>query len=142
MRWIDAAKYAEGEGFVELSFSSKVYPHLHMLKREYTTYKLKNVAALRSVYSWRMFELAKSWLEHCTKTNKPIKFTLEQLRDTLETPESYKWKDMRVRAIDPAIKEIAEKDHLIITYQPYKAGRSVAGIHLFVKEDEQQDLFK
>jgi len=142
MRWIDAAKYAEGEGFVELSFSSKVYPHLHMLKREYTTYKLKNAAALRSVYSWRMFELAKSWLEHCIKTNKPIKLTLEQLRDTLETPDSYRWDHIKKRAIDPAIKEIATKDNLIITYQPYKAGRSVAGIHLFVKEDEQQDLFK
>lgn len=113
-----------------------------MLKREYTTYKLKNAAALRSVYSWRMFELAKSWLEHCAKTQKPIKLSLEQLRDTLETPESYKWKDIRVRAIEPAIKEITALDHLEITYQPYKHGRSVAGIHFFVKESDQPDLFK
>lgn len=141
-RWIDAAKYAEGEGFVELSFTAHVYPHLHMLKREYTTYRLKNAASLRSVYSWRMFELAKSWLEHCTKTNKPVRITLEQLRDTLETPDSYKWKDIRVRAIEPAIKEIAAKDYLEITYQPYKHGRSVAGIHFFVKESDQPDLFK
>lgn len=141
-RWIDAAKYAEGEGFVELSFTAHVYPHLHMLKREYTTYRLKNAAALRSTYSWRMYELAKSWLEHCTKTNKAVQLTLEQLRDTLETPDSYKWKDVRVRAIDPAIKEIAAKDNLIITYQTYKKGRAVAGINMFVKEDEQQDLFK
>lgn len=141
-RWIDAAKYAEGEGFVELSFTAHVYPHLHMLKREYTTYRLKNAASLRSVYSWRMFELAKSWLEHCTKSNKPVQLTLDQLRDTLETPESYKWKDIRVRAIEPAIKEIANKDYLEITYKPYKNGRSVAGIHLFVKENDQPDLFK
>jgi plasmid replication initiation protein len=141
-RWIDAAKYAEGEGFVELSFTAHVYPHLHMLKREYTTYRLKNAASLRSVYSWRMFELAKSWLEHCTKTNKPVQLTLEQLRDTLETPDSYKWKDIRVRAIEPAIKEIAAKDYLEITYQAYKHGRSVAGIHFFVKESDQPDLFK
>ncbi len=141
-RWIDAAKYAEGEGFVELSFTAHVYPHLHMLKREYTTYRLKNATSLRSVYSWRIYELAKSWLEHCVKTQKPVQLTLEQLRGTLETPASYKWKDVRVRAIEPAIKEIAEKDNLIITYQPYKKGRSVAGIHMFVQEDDQGDLFK
>ncbi len=142
LRWIDAAKYAEGEGFVELSFTSHVYPHLHMLKREYTTYKLKNAAALRSVYSWRMFELAKSWLEHCTKTQKSVKLSLEQLRDTLETPDSYRWDHVKKRAIEPAIKEITTLGHLEITYQPYKIGRSVAGIHLFVKESEQGDLFK
>lgn len=142
MRWVGAIKYAETQGFVELSFTPEVFPHLHMLKREYTTYKLKNAAALRSVYSWRVFEVAKSWLDHCTKTQKPVKLSLDQLRDTLETPESYKWKDIRVRAIDPAIKEIATKDYLEITYKPYKNGRSVAGIHLFVKESDQPDLFK
>jgi len=142
MRWVGSVKYAKAEGFVELSFTPEVYPHLHMLKREYTTYRLKNAAALRSTYSWRMYELAKSWLEHCTKTNKAVQLTLEQLRDTLETPESYRWDHMKKRAIDPAIKEIATKDNLIITYQPYKKGRAVAGIHLFVEEDEQQDLFK
>jgi plasmid replication initiation protein len=141
-RWIDAAKYAEGEGFVELSFTAHVYPHLHMLEREYTTYRLKNAAALRSVYSWRMYELAKSWLEHCKKKQKPVQLTLEQLRDTLETPNSYRWDHVKRRALEPAIKEIAEKDNLIITYQPYKKGRSVAGIHMFVQEDDQGDLFK
>ena len=142
MRWVGAIKYAKKEGFVELSFTPEVYPHLHMLKREYTTYRLKNAAALRSTYSWRLFELAKSWLEHCTKTQKAVQLTLDQLRDTLETPESYKWKDIRVRAIEPAIKEIAAKDYLEITYKPYKNGRSVGGIHIFVKESDQPDLFK
>lgn len=142
MRWVGSIKYAKSEGFVELSFTPEVYPHLHMLKREYTTYRLKNAAALRSTYSWRMFELAKSWLEHCTKTQKPIKLTLDQLRDMLETPESYKWDDIKKRAISPAIKEISAKDFLEITYQPYKHGRSVAGIHFFVKESDQPDLFK
>ena len=141
IRWVEAAKYAAGEGFVELSFTSRVYPHLHMLKREYTTYRLKNAAALRSVYSWRMYELAKSWLEHCNSKQRPVQLTVEQIRSILDTPKSYRWVDIKRRAIDPAIKEIQEKDNLVITYQAYKKGRSTAGIHMFVKENEQGDLF-
>lgn len=142
MRWVGAIKYAKTEGFVELSFTPEVYPHLHMLKREYTTYRLKNAASLRSTYSWRLYEFAKSWLEHCKSKQKPVQVTLEQLREVLETPDSYRWDHVRKRAIDPAIKEISSKDDLIITYQPYKKGRSVAGIHMFVKEDDQGDLFR
>jgi plasmid replication initiation protein len=141
MRWVGSIKYAKSEGFVELSFTPEVYPHLHMLKREYTTYRLKNAASLRSVYSWRLFEIARSWLDHCTTKKEPVRLTLEQLRGVLETPDSYKWKDIRVRAIEPAIKEISEKDSLKITYEAYKKGRAVAGIYLYVEENTQGKLF-
>lgn len=141
MRWVGSIKYAKSEGFVELSFTPEVYPHLHMLKREYTTYRLKNAASLRSVYSWRLFEIARSWLDHCTTKKEPVRMTVEQLRAALQIPESYKWKDMRVRAIEPAIKEIAEKDSLRLSYKTYKKGRAVAGIYLYVEEDTQYKLF-
>ena len=81
-----------------------------------------------------MYELAKSWLEYCNSKQKPIKLSIDQIRDTLDTPASYRWIDIKRRAIDPSIKEIEEKDNLTITYQVYKKGRSVAGIHLFIKE--------
>lgn len=141
IRWVGSVRYVEGEGYVSLSFTPEVYPHLHMLRREYTTYRLKNAAALRSVYSWRLFEICKSWLSFCKTKNKPVKLTLEQLRDSLGTPESYLWGDIKRRAIDTAIKEIAEQDgSIIITYKPYKKGRSVAGIYLFVEESSQLSL--
>jgi plasmid replication initiation protein len=96
---------------------------------------------LRSVYSWRLFEIARSWLNHCETKKEPVRLTLEQLRDVLETPESYRWDHMKKRAIEPAIKEIAEKDSLRLTYKTYKKGRAVAGIYLYVEEDTQCKLF-
>lgn len=58
-RWVSSATYAKDEGFVELSFTPEVYPHLNALKSQYTTYKLKNAASLKSAYSWRLFEFGK-----------------------------------------------------------------------------------
>lgn len=139
MRWVSSATYAESAGYVELSFTPEVYPHLHALSREYTTYKLKNAAALRSVYSWRLFELAKSWLGYC-KAGKPFRIQLKDLQHALEVPEKYKWDDTRKRAIAPAIDEIAQHAGLQISYSVIKTGRSITALDISVSEISQMQL--
>lgn len=138
-RWVSSATYAKDEGFIELSFTPEVYPHLNALKSQYTTYKLKNAASLKSVYSWRLFEFGQSWVEHC-KAGKTVRITLENLRHVLEWPESYKWNDAKKRALDPAIKEIANFDHLDIEYTIEKKGRSVHALVFVFKERDQLEL--
>jgi len=138
-RWVGAANYAKGEGFVELSFTPEVYPHLNALSREYTTYKLKSAAALRSIYSWRLYELAKSWQDYC-KAGKPFKITLKDLQHALEVPEKYNWNDTRKRAIDPAIAEIAQHAGLQISYSVIKTGRSITALDISVSEISQMQL--
>ncbi len=138
-RWVSSATYAKDEGFIELSFTPEVYPHLNALKSQYTTYKLKNAASLKSVYSWRLFEFGKSWVEHCKKGNT-VRITLENLKHVLEWPESYRWDHVKKRAIDPAIKEIAKFDHLDIEYKIEKKGRSVHALEFKFIEREQLEL--
>ena len=55
--WVSGVTYHHGEGWIELGFSPEMTPHLVELSREFTSYKLKHTVALRSVYSWRLFEL-------------------------------------------------------------------------------------
>lgn len=42
---------------LEVNFAPEVAPFLLGLRKEFTTYKLKHTAALRSVYSWRLMEM-------------------------------------------------------------------------------------
>jgi plasmid replication initiation protein len=138
-RWVSSATYAKEEGFIEVSFTPEVYPHLHALKREYTTYKLKNAASFRSVYSWRLYEIAKSWMKHCEK-GKPVCITLENLKHQLDWPESYRWIHVRDRAIDPAIKEIEKFEDVEIKYKINKKGRSVHSLDFIFKEKDQLEM--
>jgi len=139
LRWLSSATYAENSGYVELSFTPEVYPHLHALSREYTTYKLKSTAALRSVYSWRLYELAKSWQDYC-KAGKPFKMQLKDLQHSLEVPEKYTWHDTKKRALDPAIEEISQHAALKISYSVIKTGRSITALNISVAEISQMQL--
>lgn len=129
-RWVSSVTYAEEEGFIEMNFTSEIYEHLNVLRQQYTTYKLQVAAALKSAYSWRLFEISQSWMAHCDK-NKSVRMTLENFRHTMDAPETYRWVDIRRRILESAIKEIAEKNGRIITYKPIKKGRSVHSIEFF-----------
>ena len=138
-RWVSSVTYAQGEGFIELAFTPEVYPHLHALSGEYTRYKLRNAAALRSVYSWRLYELAKSWVHH-SKEGKPVRVSLTNLRHALEVPEKYRWDNLRTRALDPAINEISRHAGLQINYTVVKKGRSIVALDMSMTEISQMNL--
>jgi plasmid replication initiation protein len=139
-RWVSSATYAKSLGYVELSFTEEIYPHLNALGREFKQYKLKNASSFRSVYSWRLFEYANSWLEYCTANNKRVSVTIDNLREMLDAPKSYSYKDFRVRALEPAIKEIKTTSNIEISYDTKKKGRAIHSLNIFVKLSDQLEL--
>lgn len=139
-RWVSSISYVKNQGYVELSFTAEIYPHLNALGREFRQYKLKNASSFKSVYTWRLFEYANSWLEYCSTKYKPIIVTIENLRDMLDVPQSYSYKDFRVRALEPAIAETKETSNIEITWTAVKKGRSYHSLNIFVKLKEQLEL--
>lgn len=138
-RWVSSATYAKNEGFIELSFTPEVYPHLNALKAHYTTYKLRNAAALKSSYSWRLYEFAKSWVDHC-KNGKTVRITLENLQLVLEYPDSYRWNHVKTRCIDSSIAEIKKLSALDIKYKIEKKGRAVHALEFKFSEHDKLEL--
>ncbi|WML92537.1 replication initiation protein (plasmid) [Thiothrix lacustris] len=134
-RWVSGVLYQEGAGKIELNFTREVMPYLTLLRNNYTSYSLGMASALRSVYSWRLLELFKSW-----ETTKELFITLEDFRRTMEIPESYLYKDVRVKCIDVAVKELQEKNNLNITWTPIKKSRAVTSLRFKWKEDDQIKL--
>ena len=123
--WVGAVEYHEGEGTVELDFWHEIVPHLFGLGVHFTRYKLWQTSALRSTYSWRLFELLQSWLSEGSYETPIDDFCV-----AMDVPDSYRknFKEIRTRVIEPAIKELTEKNNMTITWQPRNAGRKVIGL--------------
>jgi plasmid replication initiation protein len=119
MRWVGECTYHEGEGWVELDWWKGVVPYLVGLKKHFTTYQLQQASALRSVYSWRLLELLsqfskEGWAE----------YTVEDFKSSMNTPPSLSdFAQLKRRVIEPAVRELIEKDGWEIQWQPIKAGQ-------------------
>lgn len=135
-QWLSLAQYHEGEGKVDIVFHPHVAPHLLGLKYEFTTYKLKQTAALRSIYSWRLYECLMSW-----KTTGQWTVSVEEFRKLMEI-EKYQNDFGKVVTwiINPAIKELKAKNNLIVSYEKIKAGVKVAELEFKFYENPQGQL--
>jgi plasmid replication initiation protein len=110
---------------VELDWWHEVVPHLFGLGVHFTRYKLWQTSALRSVYSWRLFELLQSWL-----SEGRYEVSIDDFCLAMDVPGSYRknFKEIRTRVIEPAIRELTEKNNMVVSWQPRNAGRKVVGL--------------
>lgn len=136
-RWVGGVKYHKGEGWVELDWWHEVVPHLFGLRSEFTSYKLRQASALRSAYSWRLFEVLQSW--QGTGRYQP---TIEEFCLAMDVPEAYTkdFTDIRRRVIEPAVTELIQKNNMLITWATQKAGRKVIGLDFKFTLNPQQKL--
>lgn len=135
--WVSVIEYCEGEGRVEITFTPEVAPHLLALRTEFTTYKLKQAAALRSIYAWRLFECLQSW-----KSTGFWRVDIEDFQKAMDAPTSCckDFFNLRNRIIEPAVAELRAKDGLLIDWTPTKAGRKVTGLEFRFETDPQGRL--
>lgn len=145
-RWVSGVEYHHGEGWVELNFTPEVAPHVLALRTNFTTYKLKQAAAYRSIFTWRLMEVFNSWTDKKKYQNGVLQGryspSIEEFQKAMEAPESC-IKDfgrLRTRVIEPAIKELTEKGNLIIEWETEKNGRKITGLTFIFKTNPQQSL--
>lgn len=124
--WVSGVTYHDGEGWVELGFSPEMTPHLVALSKEFTSYKLRHTADLRSVYSWRLFELLMQF-----KKTGLLRISVDDFCFAMEAPPSCvkDFGQLRRRVVDPAVAELTLKNSLVIEYTATKnGGRKVTGL--------------
>lgn len=123
--WLSGTTYHHGQGWVEIRFSYEVAPHLLGLRTQFISYKLKQTAALRSVYAWRLFECLQSW-----KTKGTWSPTVEAFAYAMEAPKTCleNFGQMNLRVIQPAIKELRERNGMEIDLELKKYGRKVTDL--------------
>ena len=137
MRWVGEAKYQVGEGWIELAWWPKLLPHLTGLKKQFTTYQLQQASALRSMYSWRLLELLTRF-----KSTGMAEYAIEDFCASMDATEKQRsdFGKIRTKIIEPAVKELTEKDGWLIEWKPIKAGRKVKSVRFDFKRNPQGQL--
>lgn len=135
IHWTTGTRYREMEGSFIISINGDLLPFLHDLKSHFTTYKLHRVSGLKSGYSWRLFELLMQF-----KSTGLLSISIDDFNHALETPNSLRanFANLRNRVIEPALKEITEKDGLKVAYEQIKAGRKVTGLKFTFKPEKTE----
>lgn len=137
MQWVGRATYAPTEGITELALWHELAPMLFELKSHFTSYRLNRASGLKSVYSWRLFELLMQF-----KKTGLLNISIDDFSKSLELSETYT-KDfgaMRRKVIEPAVKEIREKDGLLVEWEAIKAGRKVKALKFTFPTEQQLKL--
>lgn len=137
MHWVGQCDYHAGEGWVELHWWHRLLPHLLGLKAHFTSYQLRQASALRSAYSWRLLELLTRF-----ESTGWAQYTIEDFCVSMDASEKQRsdFAKIRTKIIEPAVRELREKDGWLIDWQPIKKGRKVAGVRFDFKRDPQTRL--
>ncbi|HHY9940792.1 TPA: replication initiation protein [Escherichia coli] len=139
IRWLGAYKYNDGEANVLLHFTPQVMPYLCELEDNFTKYQLSQACALRSVHSWRLLELFEQ-MNTNKENNGWLSISLEDFHHAMESPDSYKttFGLLRKYMIEPAVKELTEKDHWMIDWKPIKKGRKVVRLEFWFRKENSR----
>ncbi|KVR13141.1 hypothetical protein BGV71_32170 [Burkholderia ubonensis] len=139
MRWIYEKVDTTTAGWVDIKFSPSIAPYLLGIENEFTKYKLRHAADLRSIYSWRLLEVMAQY-----RDTGFVTINYDEFCRAVGAPDSCV-KDsgqLRRRVIEPAIKELQEKNGIAITWEPIKpSGRKVTGFRFKFDKDPQGRLF-
>lgn len=138
MSWVATSRYQDGEGWVELSWNPELLPFLTDLRERFTTYQLQQAAALRSGYSWKLLELLSQY-----KSTGQLEIEIAEFAHVMEATEKQRqdFGKIRTKIIEPAVRELREKDNWLIEWEPVKRGRTVAALRFRFARNPQQRLF-
>lgn len=137
INWLQKIGYDDGAGRIGLRFTEDVLPYLCDLTREFTKYRLKQACALRSIHAWRLLELFEQ------QSNGWLAISVEEFHHAMDTPELYRrnFNHLRVKLIEPAVKELCDKDGWLVSWEPVKRGRKVVTLKFTFERDKQGKLF-
>lgn len=140
LAFFTSVKYRKG--IVEARFSPEpeIIHCLLALGEHFTKYNLIEYLRLPSIYSQRIFEFLRSWIN-----SKPeIEIELDKLHHMLNTPESLQvdFAQFRRRVLDKAHKDINRETDLSYEWEPVKRGRAVVTVRFVFAEKKKALLQK
>ncbi len=134
-RWVSEVIYVEQEATVKLIFSSAIIPLITRLEKQFTSYEIKQISGLNTGYAVRLYELLVAW----RSTGKTPIIDIGEFRrqiGVLDT-EYTRFNNLKVRVIEPAIKQINEHTDIAVKFEQHKTGRNITGISFRFKQKAQ-----
>ncbi len=138
------AEYKDDEGKIACAFNNRIVPHLIGLREKFSSYPLKKAVDFQSSYTWRFYEILVSWAQPKSKTAGAFmgwidRQSVEELREMLGVPKSYKWNMFETRVLNVVQTELRIKANVYITFERVKTSRKITHLNIkFIEGDQQQ----
>jgi plasmid replication initiation protein len=129
--------YKKGDGYLEYRFDKALKPHLIALKKQFTTYDVRNILNCHHSHSVRIYQLLKSFegLKERTITVKDLRYML-----MLEN-EYQRFHDFKRFILERSRKDLKKYSDLFFEYSLNKRGRNIHSITFTIKKQRQRRLF-
>lgn len=121
--WLDKIWTNKGSGKVKVRLDEDLSQYLVGLFENYTQYELLSTLPMRSQYSFRIYELLKSYAFTHRHT-----FDIDELKHLLVAENYVNFKDFRKKVIEIAVKEINLYTDIEVKFEPIKKGRKVVQV--------------
>lgn len=127
--WVSGAEVSKGSGKIIIRFDKATEKFLLGLSDNYTQYSLLYTLPMKSSYSYRLYELLKSYDGFSNHI-----FDIDNLKDLLGATFYENFKDFRVNVLEKAVKEINLYTDIETSWEPIKDGKRVAKVKFYIKK--------
>lgn len=145
-QWVTKSSYIADEGIAEINLSPELYPYLLNLENNFTTVKLDVLLGFKSVYSPRLYQLAKKW----SKIGS-WKVELDELKYLIGVPSTEgkngerefklsRYNHFKTRALEVAINEINTLSELHLSFKENKKGRKITSLTFEIKKNKSKKV--
>lgn len=137
VRWIDAAAYQDGEGYIKIAFSERIKPYLSNLESHFTIYRLAEIKNIKSTHAIRIYELLMQY-----KDTGWYQTEVETLKETLCISDKYSlWSEFKRNVVEKSISIINKQTIFNVRAEYMKRGRRVNQIRFNISKKPQRDMF-
>ena len=133
--WLGKVRINKGSGKVSVMFDPDLQKYITELYGNYTQYELFCTLPMSSSYSFRIYELLKSY--QFKQKQYSHTFDIESLKAQLNAPY-HNFKDFRRKVLEISTKEINLYTDLEISWEPITVGRKVVEVRFDI---QQRDSF-
>lgn len=135
--WLAKAWINPGSGKVKVRFDEDLEQYIIGLVNNYTQYELLCTLPMRSQYSYRMYELLKSYAFTQTHT-----FQIDELKKLVNAAKYINFKDFRKKVLEISIKEINLYTDIDVSYEPIYKGRKVVKVKFLIRTKNHLGRFE
>jgi len=130
--WFSKIQYIRNQSKFIVRIDNDLKPYLLELRERFVKYNLKYIINLQSNYSIRLYQLLKEYEKLTRRT-----FTVNELQELLQVPNSYKKKynDFKKKVLKVAEKELIENCDIFFEFEEIKEGRKVNEILFRIKKN-------
>lgn len=125
--WLGKVRLDKGSGKITVKLDEDIQKYVIGLFDNYTQYSLLSTLPMKSSYSFRIYELLKSYA--FTKSHT---FDIDDLKSKLGATNYVNFKDFRKKVIEVAVKEINEYTDIEVSWQPITKGKKVVEVQFHI----------